>query len=307
MFKKIVFISLVCMSFQSVHAADNESVILELGLSSSKSPWFVDGERGAEKNTSLPGVTAAAAFALPLANKDNVVIDIQSEFHSGKKNMNPTEEFGPTTVGLLSTRYEKHFSNVLVAPFVGLGKANQKDGGAIGHAFGLQAMSKLPNSRLNFFGTVGKASFTSDTTGSGTSDGAFVGTFTELGAISSFTERLAVKVTLGHGSTDKSKDETNGDGVFSKGSYRSLGIKGIYQPESFKNTAITFGIEQQRHKLVDDNSERLSLNNTRVFAGLVISFGGKVSSYEKLRPLAPSLDPLRASVYGEVADTISYP
>ncbi len=90
MFKKIVFISLVCMSLPSVHAADSDSVVLELGLSSSKSPWYPGGERGAEKNTSLPGVTAAAAFAFPLANKDKVVIDIQSEFHSGKKDMTPT-------------------------------------------------------------------------------------------------------------------------------------------------------------------------------------------------------------------------
>jgi hypothetical protein len=83
-------------------------------------------------------------------------------------------------------------------------------------------------------------------------------------------------------------------------------MKGVYQPTSFKNTAFTFGIEQQRHKLKDEDQASLELKNTRFVIGIVTTFGGPSSAKAMLRPLAPTLDPLRASVYSEMADSVKY-
>lgn len=309
--KKITIISLVCLSsLQPAMASESNTAIVEIGMTASKSPWFVDGERADSKNTTLPGFTAASAFSLPLTNKDVIAFDIQSEFLNGKNAMNPTEEFGPTTTGLISGRYEKHFDAGLVAPFVGFGKSNQKDGGGIGYMVGFQALTKS-SATVNFFGTIGHANFVTDretpqNVGNSSHDGAFIGQFGEVGALINVNNKFAYKLSLGYGKTDKSKQETTDGSIYEKSSYRTIGFKGIYQLDSLKDTAITFGVEQMRNKMLDGNIEDLTIKNVRASVGLVMSFGGKTSLQDRLRPLAPTLDPLRASVYGEVADTVSY-
>jgi hypothetical protein len=197
---KNFFIAAALTAGSVANAADNRAVV-EFGVSTSRSPWFVDEDRSQQKSTSLPGLTVAAAYSVPLSSGDAIAFDLQTERYQEKAAMVAAEEFGATKVDLISARYEKHFEGALIAPFIGFGKTNEKDSGGIGHMFGLQALTQLKESKVNFFGTVGHADFVTDIETSGANfkkpDGAFIGTFTEFGALATVSNEFSLKATVG--------------------------------------------------------------------------------------------------------------
>lgn len=260
----------------------------------------IDGETDHESRRA--GLSGALQTSLAVG-AGTFVIDLQFEQMDVPNDDESWDDSAPMRAGLASAGYHVPAADGSVfGGFVGVGMTDIKDGDSTGRpsspAFmgGVQYMS---GGAHKFFTTLGAANIVSDYSSSDGPDGQFKGAFIDAGVTGNLGDATVYKANVGFGQSNEGFFDSD---IAVKATYATVGLQVMHAVSG--NVFLTAGIERSVHtSFENENLFGAKAQDTRVSLGFVIPLGeGVQPSVHALRPLAPSLAPVRAAAWNEVLD-----
>lgn len=292
---KMYQIAVVALALSSNAYADafESGGMIEFGAAGYRTTENGDGNNPGNR----VGMYGAAQATVPFGESSRFVMDLQSERFAGK-NSTEYSDFGSHRATLASFGLHTKLKGGLGGPFIGYAQPDVDGGHSSGRTGGYMAgIQYISDGSTQGFVTLGHADIVSDFS-SGASDGQFRGPFADAGVVGTLGTNGAFKLHAGYGHTSKAFDNS---GVYAPASYGNVGAKFLYAIN--QTFHVVAGLEFTKHKsgeTTQDYSNRAS--DTRYTLGIVIPFGKQSITTASLRPLAPTLAPVRAAGWNEVLD-----